>query len=227
MRIFALFLATGLISASNLFAQVTSYHFNFHSGAGLLKASKHRDFKELWSSGYNISGGFTYELSDEIEVGLCAEHHRFPVNESRAAELAQSMGAIDLLERQDISVTTLSLLFRINCYGIENKFEAYLLFTLGWAWPNGAFVSATDDDGDFLVALPFPEERQETISFGTGIDRNISKSAGLFIELTYRIIYLRETELYIDYPRPVPMWPETHHADFYRLAAGLRYSLRY
>ncbi|UCC78747.1 MAG: hypothetical protein JSW64_10750 [Candidatus Zixiibacteriota bacterium] len=192
-----------------------------------MKASKHRDFKKLWSSGYNISGGFAYELSDEVKVGLCAGRHKFPVNESRAAEMAYSMGALNLLETEDISITTLSLLFRINCYGIENKFEAYLLFTLGWAWPNGAFVNAADDDGDFLVAMPFPKEREETISFGAGIDRSVSRSAGLFIELTYRIIYLRETELYAEYPQPVPTWPETHHADFYRLAAGLRYSLRF
>lgn len=208
-------------------AQVTSYHFNFHAGGGVLKVSKHHDFKKIWSSGYDISGGFTYEFSEEVEVGLCAEHHKFAVNESRAAEMAQSMGAFYLLEKQDISITTLDLLFRIDCYGIENKFEAYLLFTLGWAWPNGAFVSAVDNDGDFLVAMPFSQEKEETISFGAGIDRHISRNAGLFIELTYRIIYLRETELYIEYPQQVSEWPETHHADFYRLGAGLRYSLRY
>lgn len=227
MRKISLFFIAGIISASNLSAQVTSYHFNFHAGAGLLKASKHRDFKELWNSGHNISGGFTYELSRSVEVGLCAGHNRFGVNENRAAELAYAMGAHYLLQSDDISITTLDLLLKFNYFGIENEFKAYLLLKLGWAWPNGAFVNAVDDDGDFLVAMPFPKERQETISFGTGIDRDISKKAGLFIELTYRIIYLRETELYLDYPRPVPMWPETHHADFYRLAAGLRYSIRY
>lgn len=227
MRRYLLFIIAPLISASNLSAQIASYHIDFHAGTGFLKATKHHDFRELWGTGYNLGGDLTYELSELFAAGIYAGYNRFAVDRAAAANMALDMGAQDLLESSDISLITLNMLLRFKFYSARNKSDAYLLFQFGWTWPNGAFVGAIKDSSNFLVAMPFPKEREETISFGAGIDRKISKNTGLFVELTYRIIYLRWTELYLDYPRPITEWPETHHADFFRLAVGMRYSLKY
>jgi hypothetical protein len=227
MRRIVIILTASLISASNLSAQVTSYHFNFHIGGGFLKATEHRGFQEFWNSGYNIYGGLSYGLSDEFEIGLRAGHSEFPVNEEKAAERAYPMGADSLQQYKSISITTVNLLIKLNFYKMSSKTKAYFLFNAGWAWPNGAFIKTVSDYGDTIVVIPLFIEREETIAFGAGIDREISEHAGFFVELTYRIIFQRQKPSYFGYPLPVTDWLESNHADFYRLAAGLRYSLRY
>jgi hypothetical protein len=227
MRRHLLFIIAGLISASNLSAQVTSYHYDFHIGGGLLKATEHRGFQEFWNSGYNIYGGLSYGLSDEFEIGLRAGHSEFPINEEKAARRVDSLGADFSQDYKNISITTLNLLIKLNFYKMNNKTKAYFLFNAGWAWPNGAFIKTVSDYGDTVVVIPLFIEREETIAFGAGIDREISEYAGFFVELTYRIIFQRQKPSYFGYPLPVTDWPESNHADFYRLAAGLRYSLRY
>ncbi len=222
----AIVMITIILSATNLSGkahkQPAERQITFHVAGSFLKAIKPPNFKELWNDGTGVSGGITYKLSPVLETGVCVSRDVFNLNGAKAADKAASAGATSLLDSKDISIVALNWLIKMNLLTRENEFRFYLFFQSGLSWANGAYVGAVRNSEDILIAWPFPKGYKSTVSFGTGVDKWVTKDFIFFIEFNYRIIYASQGE-FLRPPMPYGGGPEV--AELSRISAGIRYSL--